>query len=132
MTWVIDACTAVEVLLRTPIGKTAVRLIKDDEVLAPALLDAEVLSAIRRMVLRARLSERIATHAINDLRDWPIQRIPHPPLLLLAWSYRHTVSAYDALYVATAKVYGASLLTVDGPLARAPVKGIEIKNLLDS
>jgi predicted nucleic acid-binding protein len=46
-----------------------------------------------------------------------------------AVSHRHNVSAYDAFYVAVARLYEAPLLTTDGPLSRAPVPGIEIRNL---
>ena len=67
--------------------------------------------------------------ALEDLSDWPIDRVPHTALISEAWRHRHNVSAYDAFYVAVARLYEAPLLTADGPLSRAPVAGIEICNL---
>ena len=61
--------------------------------------------------------------ALEDLRDWPIDRIAHTALIREAWQHRHNVNAYDAFYVAAARVYDASLLTAHGPLTRAPCSG---------
>lgn len=97
--------------------------------IAPALLDVEVLSVLRRAVLHKGLAEARAWMALEDLRDWPIDRVPHTVLIEEAWRHRHNVSAYDAFYVAVARLYEAPLLTTDGPLSRAPVPGIEIRNL---
>jgi predicted nucleic acid-binding protein len=84
---------------------------------------------LRRAVLRQKLAEPRAWLALEDLSDWPIDRIAHRALVREAWRYRHNVSAYDAFYVAAARVYDASLLTADGPLARAPALGIVVQNI---
>ena len=97
--------------------------------MAPELLDVEVLSVLRRAVLRRELTERRALIAIEDLMDWSIDRIPHAVLVWEAWQYRHNVSAYDAFYVAAARLSNASLLTTDGPLSRAPSLGIVVENI---
>jgi predicted nucleic acid-binding protein len=39
------------------------------------------------------------------------------------------VSAYDAFYVAAARLSDASLITTDGPLSRAPLLGILVQNV---
>lgn len=127
--YAIDASAAAEYLLRTRLGVKLAELLEDGHLFAPALLDAEVLSVFRRGVLQGKLDVPRAELAIEDLRDWPIERVPHPPLLLKAWRHRHNVSAYDALYVAVAEVYGVPLVTADGPLARAPVPGVVVQNL---
>jgi predicted nucleic acid-binding protein len=92
-------------------------------------LDVEVLSILRRAVLRQQLAEQRAWLALEDLLAWPIDRITHTALVREAWQYRYNVSAYDALYVAAARVYDASLLTADGPLTRAPALGIVVQNI---
>lgn len=97
--------------------------------MAPALLDVEVFSVVRRAVLHKGLAENRAWLALEDLRDWPIDRVPHSLLIEEAWRHRHNVSAYDAFYVAVARLYKAPLLTTDGPLSRAPIAGIEVRNL---
>jgi len=127
--YVIDASAAVEYLLRTPVGCRLQDLVEGSFLLAPALLDVEVLSVLRRAVLKKGLSEVRARLALEDLSDWPIDRIPHTDLIREAWRHRHNVSAYEAFYVAVARLYEASLLTIDGPLSRAPALGIEIRNL---
>ena len=66
---------------------------------------------------------------LEDLLAWPIDRITHTVLIREAWQHRHNVSAYDAFYVAAARVNDASLLTADGPLARAPALGIVVQNM---
>ena len=127
--FVIDASAATEYLLRTPLGLSVATAIEDASLIAPELLDVEVLSVLRRAVLRREITEQRAILAIEDLVDWSIDRIPHKPLIWLAWQNRNNVSAYDAFYVAAARVSDAPLLTADGPLSRAPKLGISIENV---
>lgn len=127
--YVIDASAATEYLLRTPLGLKLADVIADAALAAPELLDVEVLSVIRRAVLRRQLTDQRALLAIEDLMDWSIDRISHKALVWAAWQHRNNVSAYDAFYVAAARLAGAPLITTDGPLARAPSLGIEIENI---
>ena len=127
--YVIDASAATEYLLRTPLGLKLADVIEGAFLLAPELLDVEVLSVLRRAVLRGQLTEQRALVAIEDLVDWSIDRIPHTFLIGAAWQHRNNVSAYDVFYVAVARLSSASLLTADGPLARAPSLGIVVENI---
>ena len=127
--YVIDASAAAEYLLRTPLGLKLADLIAGAFILAPELLDVEVLSVLRRAVLRQQLAEQRAWLALADLLAWPIDRIALTALLREAWQHRQNVSAYDAFYVAAARIYDASLLTADGPLTRAPALGIVVQNI---
>lgn len=127
--FVIDASAAAEYLLRTPLGQKLDDLIEEAFLLAPALLDAEVLAVLRRALLQERIEEHRARLVIEDLCAWPVDRIPHTVLLREAWKHRHNVSAYDAFYVAVARLYEAPLLTADGPLSRAPGLGIVVQNI---
>lgn len=127
--YVIDASAATEYLLRTRLGNKLADVIEGAFLLAPELLDVEVLSVLRRAVLRRQLTEERALLAIEDLIDWSIDRLPHKALVWAAWQHRNNVSAYDAFYVAAARLAGASLLTTDGPLARAPALGIVVENV---
>ena len=54
----------------------------------------------------------------------PSSASPTAHLAPLAWQYRHNLSAYDALYVATARTHDLPLLTTDARLTRAP--GLDI------
>jgi len=127
--YVIDASAATEYLLRTPLGLKLVDILEDATLLAPELLDVEVLSVLRRAVLRGELSDHRASLALDDLMDWSVDRIPHLPLLRVAWQHRNNVSAYDAFCVAAARIANATLLTADGPLSRAPSLGITVENI---
>jgi len=129
LTLVVDASVAVEYLLRTPLGIKAASTIEAAGLVAPELLDAEVLAVLRRAVLGGRLGESRASLALDDLAIWNVRRLAHAPLLREAWTLRHNVSAYDAMYLAAARLHGAALLTADGPLARAPSTGVVIHNL---
>ena len=126
MRYVIDASVAVEVLLRTMLGRSAMPLIRGADLLAPELLDVEVLAALRRAVLVGRLTPDRAGEALDDLILWPIVRVPHGPLLGLAWRHRHNVTGYDATYLAAARVHRATLLTADARLAAVPDPGVPI------
>lgn len=127
--YVVDASAAAEYLLRTSLGLKVANIIEGGFLLAPELLDVEVLSVFRRAVMRRQLNEQRALRAIEDLMDWPIDRIPHRSLVWAAWQHRNNLSVYDAFYVAAAHLSDAPLITADGPLARAPSLGIVVENV---
>jgi predicted nucleic acid-binding protein len=122
--YVVDASVAVEYLLRTPLGVAVADLLDSASLSAPELMDAEVVSVLRREVLLGRLDDARATLAVEDLAHWPVDRISHRELARLAWRYRHNVGAYDAFYVAAARARGVPMLTADGKLTRAT--GIDV------
>ncbi len=127
--YVVDASIAVEYLLRTPAGTEFARISRGKRLVAPELIDAEVMSSIRRAVLRGELTELRATRVLESLINWPIERIPHAVLVMRAWDHRNNVTAYDALYIAAAQMHGMELITSDGRLSRAPVGDIAVVNL---
>jgi predicted nucleic acid-binding protein len=121
---VLDASAVVELVLRGPAADAVEREIAAArfELHVPHLLDLEVLSAVRRRVARAEVSESRGAEAIEDLLDLPVQRHAHTLLAWRIWELRENLSAYDASYVALAEVLagdGARLLTADARLARA-------------
>jgi len=119
--FVIDASAAAEVLFGTPLGERALETIGDEIVVAPELIDAEVLSFIRRKVLQGVVSPRRAGEAIGMMVAWPFTRLSHRPLVTAAFALRENLSAYDALYAAAAVAVSGEIVTADGPLARAPI-----------
>lgn len=127
--YVIDASAAAEYLLRTILGLKIADIIEGADLIAPELLDVEVMSVLRRAVLRKRLDEHRASLALEDLIDWQVERIPHAELIREAWRHRRNASAYDCFYVALARVYDVPLITADGPLSRAPALGIVVQNI---
>ena len=119
---VLDASAAIELLRRSEIGRrVAERLAADDEALhVPHLLDVEVSQGLRRLVRVGELSPTRAGAAIEDLSDLTVVRHAHDDLLLRVWAMRDNLTAYDAVYVALAEALDATLLTLDGRLAKAP------------
>ena len=94
---------------------------------APALLDYEVVSALRGLTLGGHLTAARAEDALNDFEDLPLHRWPYSaPLRLRAFSLRDTLTAYDAAYVALAEALDCPLVTRDARLARAGGHGVEI------
>ena len=129
MTIVPDASVAVELLLRTPLGENLARRLTGATLVAPALIDCDVLAVLRRLALKKEIKDDRANAALEDLPLWQVRRLAATDLLREAWSLRHNVSTYDAFYVAAARLYRAPVLTADGPLARAPRLGVVIENV---
>ena len=119
---VLDASAVLEILLQTEVGApVAERLLMSDSSLhAPYLLDVEVAQVLRRFVTRGEVLEARARQALAALADFPLERYSHTILLPRIWTLRQNLTVYDAAYVALAEVLGATLLTRDGRIARAP------------
>ena len=64
---VVDASVAVEYLLRTPLGLTLADTIDNASLLAPELMDAEVLSVLRRAVLSGHLDLTSLAERVGSL-----------------------------------------------------------------
>ena len=117
---VVDASCLYEVLVSTPRSEQIrLRMASDDDHIAPHVIDVEVFSVIRRHHLSGKLDATAATQAVDDLRDWPGQRVGHRALLPRAWELRDSVRGWDAMYVALAEAGDAVLLTLDERLAAA-------------
>ena len=64
--FVIDSSVAVEHLLKTPLGNSVTELLDRSSLVAPEMLDAEVLSVVRRNVLIGRLEVDAAETVLSD------------------------------------------------------------------
>jgi predicted nucleic acid-binding protein len=114
---VIDASALVDALLLA--GPARARL-SAENLQAPELIDAELLSVLWRLVLTGKLLESQALQALSTASRLGLRRQPTRILWPRAWELRTNLSAYDALYVALAEQLQAPLLTADARLARAP------------
>ena len=116
---VVDASVVVDLLGRfRPEPIEALLFAGDTAVAAPALLDVEVLQALRKLDLQGAIPAS-RFELIDTLRALRIRRYPHASLLDAMWSMRRSVTAYDAAYVALARQLDATLVTRDVRLARA-------------
>lgn len=103
------------------------RLALDPEHAAPAVVDVEVISVIRRDYLLGHLDATAAGQAVEDLREWPGERFGHRPLLGRVWELKGSLRTWDAFYVALAEALQATLITADARLERAPGPRCEIE-----
>lgn len=103
-----------------PEGSVARAALAEETLVAPELIDLEVLSVLRRQVRSAGMPPARAERALSSLADLPMRRAPHRPLLRRCWELRQAVTAYDAAYIALAEALGISLVTADARLSRAP------------
>ena len=101
-------------------GDEARSRLRGETLAAPELIDLEVCSVLRRLLLGGRLDRRRADLALADLSALPLRRVSHRVLLPRCWSLRDNLTTYDASYVALAEQLGALLVTADTRLSRAP------------
>ena len=125
---VVDAGVVLALVLPLPYSEKASDHIRSarasrEELFAPALLEYEVCSALRRAVSRGFVDEDAATSAlslIEALRIRPITPAASLHVRALAWAARLQHSkAYDSQYLALAEEMRCELLTADERLARS-------------
>lgn len=124
-------CSAIVDALTAPPGTDALRSeLAADDLHAPALLDFEVVSALRGLVMRGEVSQARAQDALVDYDDLPIERWPSDSALRKrSFALRDSISAYDAAYVALAEALQCPLVTRDERLRRAHGHHAEIRVL---
>lgn len=124
---VLDASALVEYLLGSPEGLRVRQLINEaDIVAAPHLCSVETASVLRSLVRSGKVQASRAEGLLVDLATLPLVRYRHEPLLPRMWELRENLTAYDATYVALAETLGATLVTCDARLGRAPLPGVDI------
>src|SRR5690606_741397 len=93
---------------------------------APALIDYEVASVLRRLTLAGALPANRGRDALELWCQLDITRHPADLLLPRMWQLRNNLSAYDAAYVALAEALGLPLATADRRLAVAAAAHCDI------
>ena len=114
---VLDASAAVQALLND--GQARL-LIAAESLHVPHLVDAEVLSALRRLVGSGTLTDDDGARCVNTWSRIGLIRYAAGPLLERIWELRQTISVYDAMYVALAEQLDCALVTADARLSGAP------------
>ena len=118
---VVDASVlAVALLDDATDGDAARARLRGEQLVAPALIDLEVVSVWRGLARGGHLDARRARLALEDLRALPLQRVDHVQLVERCWELRENLTVYDAAYVALAEALAATLLTGDARLSKAP------------
>lgn len=126
---VVDASCLYEVITEGPLAEpTRVCLGTSDELAAPALIDVEVISLIRRDALSGVLDPSRAQIALEELNSWCGERFPLRVLNDRVWQLRANVRSWDAYYVALAEYLECPLVTLDRRLgvAQGPACPIQV------
>lgn len=127
---VVDASIIVDLLLDvTPYSQIITNRIKEESpnIFAPHLIDAEVAQVLRRFDMRGIISASRAGSALEDLLKLPIIRYPHAPFIERAFSLRHNVTIYDALYLVLAEALEVPLLTCDHAFTQISNVNVEVE-----
>ena len=113
---VFDASAMVEVLVGSDADPRLLDMLEDD-LAAPHLLDVEVLSALRGMVLGGVLAADRANEALQDYTTLSLTRYGSEPLIGRIWELRNQCTSYDATYLALAEGLDAPVVTCDAKLS---------------
>jgi predicted nucleic acid-binding protein len=118
---VLDASAAVELLIEEgDIGEwVADTLRHEDSVVAPYLIDLEVLATLRNLVLRREIRPALAREAILGFGELRLTRYPATDLIDRIWELRTRLTPYDASYIVLAEVLDVPVVTTDCRLAHA-------------
>jgi predicted nucleic acid-binding protein len=110
-------------------GDRARERLQGERLVAPELLDLEVVAVVRKALFAGVLDERRAAIALADLAHLDLERVSHRPLLVRIWELHRNITPYDAAYVALAETIEATLVTADRRLAQAPGPRCQIEYL---
>ena len=117
MTLVVDASVAVPACLSVE----GFALLPERDLVAPALLWSETLSALRSLLWRGEITAADADAAREALERCPVRHIDDDRLAAEAWQIAEELGwakTYDAEYVALARLLGCHVVTLDARLRR--------------
>jgi predicted nucleic acid-binding protein len=123
---VVDSSVLVDLVVQTERAPAVAQAVGTTDMVAPDVINPEVLSILRRLERTGELAPRRAVQAVDDLMDAPVRRFSTRPLLAEAWTLRANVSAADACYVVLARILRCPLVTADRKLSRAPGLGVPL------
>ena len=120
MSAVIDASVLVAATIDAgPHGVWAEQVLAREPLFAPELIYVEATNVLRRLECAKKISMLEATAAHEDHLQLSIEACPFIPFWERVWALRHSLTSYDAWYVAVAEALELPLATLDTRLARA-------------
>jgi predicted nucleic acid-binding protein len=100
-------------------------LLRDPDLVAPALMWSEVRSALHEAAWRGDIDADDATEALKRLESCPVRTSADPRLGPTAWEIADELGwakTYDAEYVALARLLGCRVVTLDSRLLRGAAR----------
>ena len=120
MSIVVDASVLVAALVDFGAhGQWAEEVLAAGSLHAPELALVEAANALRKLERAKQLAMPDANAAYEDLMQLNMELFPYDPFSERVWELRHTVTSYDAWYVAVAEALALPLATLDQRLCRA-------------
>jgi predicted nucleic acid-binding protein len=100
-------------------GSWAEEILASGSLHVPELARAEATNILRRLELAKKITRPEANAAHDDLMQLNLELFPFDPFADRIWELRHTVTSYDAWYVALAEALKLPLATLDERLSKA-------------
>ena len=120
MSVVIDASVLVAALVdSSERGRWAEDAIISGSLHAPELARAEATNILRRLERSKQISPAEANAARDDLMELNLETFGFDPFADRIWDLRHSITSYDAWYVALAEALQLPLATLDLKLAKS-------------
>jgi predicted nucleic acid-binding protein len=117
---VVDSSVLVAALVDSgPQGNWAEDILASGSLHAPELARAEATNVLRRLERAKQITTAEANAAHDDLMHLDMELFPFDPFGDRVWELRHTMTSYDAWYVAVAEALHLPLATLDEKLAKA-------------
>jgi predicted nucleic acid-binding protein len=117
---VVDASVVITALVDSgPNGAWAEKIIESGPLYGPEMVRVESTHILRRLERAKELMTQEANAAFEDLAQLEIELFPFEPFADRVWELRHTVTSYDAWYVAVAESLKLPLATLDERLVKS-------------
>lgn len=120
MSVVVDSSVLVAALLDSgPHGTWAERILASGSLHAPELARAEAANILRRLERAEEIMTSEANAAYDELMQLDLELFAFDPFADRIWELRHTLTSYDAWYIAVAEALRLPLATLDLKLSKA-------------
>jgi predicted nucleic acid-binding protein len=124
---VVDASLIFHLIVDGPKASEAIEALeKQGTMVAPQLIDLEILNALRKQRMANRVSRERIEQALGDFNAIAIERYPTHHLNTRIWELCDNLTPYDACYVALAESLEIPLYSLDRRMANAPRHNAQI------